>query len=114
MAKIKIGNVVVLETVGKWAGASIVGDRVAYSPRLRAQLSELVQRHARGEWGKLSVRDKRRNAKAIAKGKPLLSVFELVNDGGDTKDVWILTDQDRAVTTVLFPEDYAEFFGSLN
>jgi hypothetical protein len=59
-------------------------------------------RHAAGDWGDLSLEDMRANAQALKEGTRLLSAYHL-KDG--TK-IWIITEWDRSVSTVLLPEEY--------
>lgn len=62
----------------------------------------LLDRHRRGDWGELEPDDMARNELALLTGKRLLSSY--VIPGGGT--VWVITDADRSVTTILLPEDY--------
>lgn len=67
------------------------------------QLSyEFLQRHARGDWGDVDNDDWRANDDAALYGDRLLSAYHL-QDG--TK-IWIITEWDRSVTTILLPDDY--------
>ena len=59
-------------------------------------------RHGNCDWGDVPVCDKRANNKALREGLRLLSAFKLP----DGKDIWIITEADRSITTLLFPEDY--------
>lgn len=61
-----------------------------------------IQRHARGEWGDVSSRDREENELALVEGLRLFSVYY------DRRGVkfWIITEADRLATTVLLPEDY--------
>lgn len=61
----------------------------------------LLHRHASGDWGDLDQEDKTANEKALGYGGRLLSSYKI----GQTK-VWIITEADRSVTTVLLPEEY--------
>ena len=61
-----------------------------------------IARHAIGDWGDACAEDKKTNEKALENGNRLMSVYELK----DGKTIWIITEWDRSVTTVLFPEDY--------
>ncbi len=85
-----------------------LGQLVA-TPAAIAALSEagvsaylLLNRHARGDWGDLSEEDRQHNELAVTTGQRVLSSYRLSNK----QDVWIITDADRSVTTVLLPEDY--------
>lgn len=63
----------------------------------------LLSRHARGDWGSVSVGDARINDEAMVSGEQILSSYR-VNDEGDR--IWIITEADRSVTTVLLPEEH--------
>jgi len=59
-------------------------------------------RHALGDWGDLCEEDRQANDEALKEGLRLLSAYRL-NDG--TK-LWIITEHDRSVTTLLLPSEY--------
>ena len=60
-----------------------------------------VARHLAGDWGDLCKEDKKLNDKALKSGDRLLSAYEQ-----DGQKIWIITEWDRSVTTVLFPDEY--------
>lgn len=62
----------------------------------------LLQRHARGDWGDLDAEDIQANQDALQQGWRLFSSYQI---DPETK-VWIITEADRSVTTVLLPNDY--------
>ncbi|CAJ0816892.1 hypothetical protein LMG19087_02911 [Ralstonia wenshanensis] len=79
------------------------------TPAAIAALSEasvsahlLLNRHARGDWGDLSSEDQAMNQLAVLTGQRVVSHYTLPNG----QVVWVITDADRAATTVLLPEDY--------
>jgi hypothetical protein len=59
-------------------------------------------RHAAGDWGDLCKEDKDENERALVEGNRLFSGYE---KEGQPK-IWIITESDRAATTILFPEEY--------
>ena len=61
----------------------------------------LLRRHASGDWGDLDREDKQANEDALECGARLLSAYHV-----NGKKVWVITEADRSVTTVLLPEDY--------
>jgi hypothetical protein len=63
----------------------------------------LVVRHASGDWGDLSDDDRDLNERALAKGGE--RIFSAYAPRGGRR-VWIITEADRSVTTVLLPEEY--------
>ena len=62
----------------------------------------LLSRHASGDWGKVCKADWQENEFALGKYLRLFSVYHLRDD---TK-VWIITEADRSVTTILLPSEY--------
>jgi hypothetical protein len=63
--------------------------------------SELLARHATGDWGDLCAFDRRQNESALREGYRVFSSYKV-----PAGRVWIITEADRAVTTILLPEDY--------
>lgn len=63
---------------------------------------ELLRRHIAGDWGTLPPEDIQANNEALASGGRLFSAY-LLND--QTK-IWVITEWDRSVTTLLTPEEY--------
>ncbi len=61
-----------------------------------------LARHAAGDWGDLEAEDLQANEDALRHGSRLLSAYHTAND---TK-LWIITEADRSVTTLLLPEEY--------
>jgi hypothetical protein len=66
------------------------------------RLVDLALRHLSGDWGDLTEDDKAANDRALVDGGRLLSAYRL--DSGD--DIWILTEADRATTTILLTGEY--------
>ncbi|VGO14093.1 hypothetical protein PDESU_02650 [Pontiella desulfatans] len=64
--------------------------------------SEFLVRHALGDWGDLCAEDKQANDEAIADDLRILSAYRLQ----DGERIWILTEANRSVTTLLLPEEY--------
>lgn len=62
---------------------------------------ELLKRHTTGDWGDLCEEDKQANDAAVTTGDRILSSYDLRG-----RKVWIITEADRSVTTLLLPEEY--------
>lgn len=62
----------------------------------------LLHRHLCGDWGDLDELDYQHNNFALAMSARLLSSYALPGGG----KVWVITEADRSVTTLLLPEDY--------
>ena len=63
---------------------------------------DFLYRHASGDWGELDEEDKRENELSLTQGFRLLSAYRLRSD----ERLWIITEADRSVTTILLPEEY--------
>ena len=62
---------------------------------------EYLARHATGNWGDLCAFDRRQNEIALREGYRVLSSYSV-----GEKSVWIITEADRSITTILLPEEY--------
>lgn len=63
--------------------------------------AELLARHQAGDWGEVPPDDAQANELAVAHGDRLLSCYRV---GGER--LWIITEADRAATTLLLPSEY--------
>ena len=63
---------------------------------------DAFERYQRCDWGDLCSEDKAENEKAIRDGAE--RIFALYHIG--TEKIYIITEWDRSVTTILFPEEY--------
>lgn len=61
----------------------------------------LLRRHASGDWGDLCTADKKLNDRSLQDGR-LMSTYKLDNQ----LTIWIITEWDRSVTTLLLPTEY--------
>lgn len=78
---------------------------VAYEMQESAEFESFVRksfsRHASGDWGDLDEEDKAVNEDALKNGGRIFSAYEK-----DGVRLWIITEADRSVTTILFPDEY--------
>jgi hypothetical protein len=63
---------------------------------------EFLARHVTGDWGELPVEDRAENHLSLQQGFRLLSSYR--TSAGDR--LWVITEADRSVTTILLPEEY--------
>lgn len=63
---------------------------------------EFLRRHQTGNWGELCDEDKRENEFSLKHGFRILSAYRTTAD----VRLWIITEADRSVTTILLPEEY--------
>lgn len=67
--------------------------------------TSLLDRHKRGDWGDLGEEDREQNMVARKHGLLVFSAYTIGKPYNKQK-VWIITEADRSVTTVLLPADY--------
>ena len=71
--------------------------------RTGTDAADLLNRHQLGDWGIVCPADAKSNDLAITNGTRILSAYEL---GARREQLWIITEADRRVTTLLLPSEY--------
>lgn len=66
-----------------------------------ANLDIYIHRHKNGDWGEVSLADRALNDKATRNEERIMSVYTICGE-----KVWVITEADRTLTTVLFPIEY--------
>ncbi len=66
------------------------------------ELQGLIARHASGDWGDLGEEDKGENDLSVKRGFRIFSAYATSHGFR----VWVITEADRSVSTVLLPSDY--------
>lgn len=88
---------------GELAATSAVAEMAGNNPVFSSFVDTCIVRHLCGDWGDLCDEDKEINEECLRNGGRLFSSYIFP----DTKEkLWIITEADRSVTTVLFPSDY--------
>jgi hypothetical protein len=67
----------------------------------REDLFGCLARHATGDWGELCSFDRHQNEIALRDGYRVLSSYDVL-----AERVWVITEADRSITTILLPEEY--------
>ena len=63
---------------------------------------DLIKRHQSGDWGNVPPGDAEENLRSVENGWRILSSYAL----SENQNLWIITEADRSVTTLLLPEEY--------
>jgi hypothetical protein len=63
---------------------------------------EFLIRHMNGDWGEVCPEDWAENDLSVHEGFRILSAYTLKTG----VKIWIITEADRSVTTILLPEEY--------
>ncbi|HZW13299.1 MAG TPA: hypothetical protein VFF81_08935 [Noviherbaspirillum sp.] len=74
---------------------------VMHLQREGIDVSLYLSRHVRGDWGGVPPEDAAANQWAVSNGMRILSSYRIAGE-----KVWIITEADRSVTTLLFPNEY--------
>ncbi|KKK66591.1 hypothetical protein LCGC14_2962560 [marine sediment metagenome] len=69
----------------------------------RAFVVKCLARHVSGDWGDLAPEDAKMNDAGLGEHPDRLHSSYATPEGGK---LWVITEIDRSVTTVLLPEDY--------
>lgn len=88
-------------SAGKLFVTRSINNLIAEDKEFSRRVFISIKRHLSGDWGDLSDEDKAANELALQQDGRLFSVYK---DGMPT--IWIITEWDRSVTTVLFPDEY--------
>lgn len=64
--------------------------------------SQYLYRHSEGDWGDLNPEDQIKQAYSLKHGFMLLSCYKI----NDNVTLWIKTESDRTVTTLLLPSEW--------
>ena len=62
----------------------------------------LLKRHQHGDWGQLDPADAAENLRSVKAGSRILSSYPLPTG----EKIWIITEWDRSVSTLLLPSEY--------
>ena len=65
------------------------------------ELLKLIHHHVTGDFGEIDEEDRQENLLSIKQGFRIMSAYTL----NDTK-LWVITEADRRVTTILLPDEY--------
>jgi len=88
----------------KFPLGKIVATPAALEALARAGQSpwDFLARHQQGDYGEVCEEDRRENELALQQGFRLLSVYTTLAG----EKLWVITESDRSLTTLLLPADY--------
>ena len=92
MKKFELGQVVATKGV-----SDLMKDDEIFDDFVRLSL----RKYTNCDWGDTCKEDHKQNNEAIENGERIVAKYT-----NDEHTIWIITEWDRSVTTVLFPEEY--------
>jgi uncharacterized protein YycO len=78
-----------------------IRDAVESNVKFLDEMRSALSRYSKGDWGDLDEDDKQVNADALKYGSRLLGKYPT-----SCGSIYIITEWDRSVTTILFPDEY--------
>ncbi|HFK5512561.1 TPA: hypothetical protein ACGZ9U_003505 [Elizabethkingia anophelis] len=94
--------------VGQILTTSNISSEIKKDPAFAKFCNSSLQRHISCDWGDLCEEDKFSNNESLIGEDRLFSVYNLPEDlyVMRNKKIYIITEWDRSVTTILFPSEY--------
>ena len=94
--------------LGQLVGTRRVGELIEKDERFRRFVTGCLTRYIVYDWGELDPEDWKQNDEAVKIGERILASYPLPFDIEVPFEdrLWVITEWDRSVTTVLFPGDY--------
>lgn len=87
--------------LGKIVWTAGVYERLHEDYDFRHFVTKSIQRYMKGDWGEMDPEDKELNDSSLSGGGRIFAAYE-----NAAYRIWIITEWDRSVTTILFPEEY--------
>lgn len=88
-------------SLGKLVVTRAIHDRMNSDIDFAIGVLESMEKYCCGDWGDLCESDKAENEKAIRGSERIFAVYNIGSD-----KIYIITEHDRLVTTILFPHEY--------
>jgi hypothetical protein len=66
------------------------------------EAAEFLYRHQCGDWSKMCEEDRRENEFSVDKRLRIFSAYHTTKG----EKIWVITEADRSVTTILLPSEY--------
>lgn len=100
----KPSKAIVTFALGQIVMTGGIADRVSQDEAFAKFVAESLERHKRCDWGDMCDEDKKANDRAIGPEGPQRT-FSAYKHEVHPK-IWIITEWDRSVTTILYPHEY--------
>lgn len=86
---------------GRLVATRNIADEMENDPAFAREIAAAFGRYQRNDWGELCLEDKTINDQAAEGGERVMASYQTSKG-----KVWIITEWDRSVTTILFPSEY--------
>lgn len=89
--------------LGRLVMTRAIADKMQTDESFSQFVQQSIDRYVKCDWGSMADEDKAMNDEAVENGEIRIHAA-YVNKAG--VKIWIITEWDRSVTTILFPSDY--------
>lgn len=89
---------------GRIVATRSIADRMNAELHFGQFISDALKRHVTGDWGVMCKEDAALNDEAVQCGEGRIHSAYIFPDTDEK--IWIITESDRSVTTVLYPSEY--------
>lgn len=87
--------------LGRLVLTHFINDEIADNTEFSREIVKIMKRYRGKDWGDLSKHDKEINEEALKIGDRLLATYETTQG-----KVYVITEADRSITTILFSHEY--------
>lgn len=91
--------------LGRLVATRGVADLAMENKDFYAFVNTSIKRYVSGDWGEMAKEDRAMNDEAVSSGEDRIHA-SYTNPTNSNWKIWIITEWDRSVTTVLFPSEY--------
>ena len=89
--------------IGTLVATKSIVDKMCEDNDFAHFINDSVNRYKAMDWGDTCDEDKEANSAAIKNDERILAVYKYPKT---EEEIWIITEWDRSVTTILFPHEY--------
>lgn len=93
--------------IGQLVATSGIAHESEKDPVFSHNVRNAFSRYMRKDWGDLCESDKKLNDDAVESGDDrILASYNIPTSQAETKKIYIITERDHSVTTILFADEY--------
>lgn len=88
-------------TLGRQVVSQKISIELLESKLFSIEIFKAMERFCNKDWGEMDEEDKVTNEQALIEGSRIMGAYQTCKG-----KIWIITEADRTVTTILFPSEY--------
>lgn len=88
-------------TLGRQVVSQKISIELLESKLFSIEIFKAMERFCNKDWGEMDEEDKASNEQALIEGSRIMGAYQTCKG-----KIWIITEADRTVTTILFPSEY--------